>query len=696
MGLLHQISDSSTCIRTANSQDIGVRGSIVVNFKIGPCSFTHKFIVCKGITRPFILGKEFLSHHCFKLGWTDDNKRFAEYKDEVIAVASQAVMDDRIMVSHAVQIPARHFAMVPTKCPNMFSGRVEAHPCPEFKSKFPNLYLEPMQYNNPDGKWQEEIPYMIINLEYDKDIYLGKDTVMAYAWEEDKTCEYLEVNEIIELTEFKNWTSTKGKSIIESDLVFSPAQVTEHHHVELKDQEISQETRERFEKLKKNHPKVFSVSNQDIGHTNLVTMHVDTGDNPPICQKPYTLPLKHYSWVQQEIETLEHVGVIKKSISPWASPIVVVPKKSAPGEAPRWRMCVDFRKINELQPKTQRVDKQTDTQGNLSLIPLPKIDEMYANLCGAKIFTTLDLRSGYYHITLDNESKAKTAFVTPFGKYEFNAVPFGLAQAPAYFQQLISIVLQDCSDFAMAYLDDIIIFSQNEEEHLKHIEIIFKKLKKAGLKLKESKCDFFKKEIHYLGHLISVSSIQPLPEKLDSIRNMPKPRSPKEIKQFLGLTGYYRKFVPRFSDMARPLTKLLAHDCKFEWTKQCDISFQMLKDTLCSAPILRYPDTSKPYTLYTDASKYGWAGVLTQSHTSTVDGKEIMMDHPVSYVSGLFHGSQLNWATLTKEAYAIYMSIKKSTFYLTGHEITLRSDHLPLKKFLRKMTLNNTGKQLVH
>ena len=188
----------------------------------------------------------------------------------------------------------------------------------------------------------------------------------------------------------------------------------------------------------------------------------------------------------------------------------------------------------------------------------------------------------------------------------------------------------------MAYLDDIIIFSQIEEEHLKHIEIIFKKLKKTGLKLKELKCDFFKKEIHYLGNLISVTSIQPLPEKLDSIHNMPKPRSPKEIKQFLGLTGYYRKFVPRCSDMARPLTKLLAHDCKFEWTNQCDISFQMLKDTLCSAPILKYPDTSKPYTLYTDASKYGWAGVLTQSHMSTVGGKEITIGCPMLYVSSLF------------------------------------------------------------
>ena len=165
-------------------------------------------------------------------------------------------------------------------------------------------------------------------------------------------------------------------------------------------------------------------------------MHVDTGDNPPICQKPYTLPLRHYSWVQQEIETLECAGVIRKSISPWASPIVMVPKKSSPGEAPRRRMCVDFRKINELQPKTQWVDKQTDTQGNLSLIPLPKIDEMYANLCGAKVFTTLDLRSGYYHIALDQESKAKTAFVIPFWQVRIQCSPIWLSASTCIFSTI--------------------------------------------------------------------------------------------------------------------------------------------------------------------------------------------------------------------------------------------------------------------
>ena len=147
--------------------------------------------------------------------------------------------------------------------------------------------------------------------------------------------------------------------------------------------------------------------------------------------------------------------------------------------------------------------------------------------------------------------------------------------------------------------------------------------------------------------------------------------------QFLGLNSYYRKFVPKISDVSRPLMKLLAYDCEFNWDNTCGISFQMIKNALCSGPILKYPDTSRPYTLYTNASKYDWAGVLTQSHTSFVDGKEITMDHPVSYVSGLLQGSQINWAALIKEAYGIYMFIKKFTFYLTGNQITLRSDPLP-------------------
>ena len=206
--------------------------------------------------------------------------------------------------------------------------------------------------------------------------------------------------------------------------------------------------------------------------------------------------------------------------------------------------------------------------------------------------------------------------------------------------------------------------------------------------MKASKCSFFKKHIQYLGHLVSGDGIEPLPEKLEAVENMPPPKTPKEVRQFLGLVGYYRKFVPKFADIARPLTNLTKQDIKFEWTDKCQKTFQLLKDMLLKEPILKYPDPSKPYTLFTDASKYAWACVLTQEYEHEFDGKIKKILHPITYVSGLFKGSQVNWATLTKEAYAIYMSIKKLPYYLQDADIILRSDHLPLKKFLSKNTLN--------
>ena len=465
----------------------------------------------------------------------------------------------------------------------------------------------------------------------------------------------------------------------------SPADVPGPCKVQLQDKDITTNIRQKFEKLCEQYGEAFSRNNEDISRTRLVKMDIDTGDSPPVSSRPYTLPLKHYEWVQREIESLECAGIITKSMSKWASPIVVVIKKSAPGELPKRRLCVDFRKVNELQ---QEVITAGKTKGQISIHRLPKIDEMYAKLKGTKVFSKIDLRSGYHHITLGKSSRAKSAFVTPFGKYEFLMVPFGLAQAQAYFQLLMNKVLHGL-DFAMTYLDDIIIFSKNELQHLDHLETVFSCLNEARLKMKQSKCDFFKKEIHYLGHLISTEGISPFPNKLDCIQHMPAPKNVKEIKQFLGLTHYYRKFVPRFADISRPLTTLTKKDKKFEWTPACQKSFNLLKETLCGEPILKYADTSKPYTLYTDASKFGWAGVLTQSHTTVMDGKSTTTDHPVTFVSGLFRGSQLNWATLTKKAFAIYMSIKKLSFYLTDAKILLRSDHKPLEKFLQKNTLNS-------
>ena len=451
--------------------------------------------------------------------------------------------------------------------------------------------------------------------------YLGKDKVVGFAQpiaEDVEVHALADHDEIAEMMQGpRNHIPHKRQAkykmpIIPLDNAFitSPVDVPGPRKVDLQDADITPGTRSAFDALCEKYPKVFFKGNEDIGRTQLVTMDIDTGDSPPVSSRPYTLAFKHHRWVQEEIETLKRAGVITKSMSPWASPIVMVPKKSQPGEPPKKRLCIDFRKINDLQ---QKVITEGKSKGCLSLIPLPKIDEMYTKLKGAKFFSTIDLRSGYYHITLGKDLRAKTAFVTPFGKYEFLQVPFGLAQAPAFFQHLMNKVLDNCS-FAITYLDDIIIFSNTEEEHLAHIEEIFRRLEAADLKMKRSKCDFFKKHIHYLGHLISADGIRPLKDKLDTIRHMPAPCSSKEVKQFLGLAGYYRKFVPCFADLSRPLARLTCKDRIFEWTHECGKAFNLLKQSLCAQPILKYADTSKGYTLYTDASRYGWAGVLTQAH----------------------------------------------------------------------------------
>ena len=272
-------------------------------------------------------------------------------------------------------------------------------------------------------------------------------------------------------------------------------------------------------------------------------------------------------------------------------------------------------------------------------MPLPKIDEIYARLKGSNIYSTFDMRSGYYHMVLSEKSRPKSASVSSFGKWEFKRFPFGLAQAPAYFQRLVNEVLSGLT-FAFGYLDNILIYSPDMKTHLEHLRKLFIKLREADLKLKEVKCNFLKKHIQYLGHIVLGKGITPMPEKLACIKEMPPPKTPKKVKQFLGLIGYYQKFMPRFSDLARPLNALTRKDVPFEWTPICQESFELLKTSLMTEPILTYPDPNLPYVLFTDASKYAWACVLMQEKTHQIEEKEVKILHPITYMSGLFRGSQ--------------------------------------------------------
>ena len=346
-------------------------------------------------------------------------------------------------------------------------------------------------------------PFVIVNFSHHEHLHLPKDHVVAFT---EKDCNEGEMLEICTMEQLerelpRNWIPERKQQekfseffenpLVQKDDDFlkSPAEAPVHRKVLLEDKNISPKTQEAFDKLCEKYDNIISKNSGDIGKTMLVEMEIDTGNHPPIASKPYTLPLKHYDWVQKEIETLERAGIIERSISPWASPVVIVPKKSTPGKPPRRRMCIDYRRINKLQPEVTKAD---GGKGCISLIPLPKIDELYAKLKSYKVFSSLDLRSGYYHISLKDLAKPKSAFIlSSLGKYQFNRILFGLAQALAYFQKLINDVLKGCN-FAMGYLDDIIIYSRSEKEHLEHLEEIFTRLKAAGLKLKLEKCCFFK------------------------------------------------------------------------------------------------------------------------------------------------------------------------------------------------------------
>ena len=649
-------------MRSTSGSSLALVGFITCTITLGNKIFQHDFVVCKHLMRPLILGREFLFENELKVYYSKTGECRLDYKQEKLIATLESQDELNLSLKSGVYIPGRTLAVL-----NVDSS-VQQHDIGQvynvranslLEDEYPQLQLIPTLHKVDDTN-HNLIPFVMVNLGEDH-IFLSKGQVVGFLDPECIDISEIEldittitVNALEGQTTIKEKLSTKHQNDMPCDFVTSPADVAGPCKANLQDFKVTEEETKAFKELCEKYSDVFSENSGDIGRTSLIKMDIDTGDNPPVCQRPYTLPLKHAEWVKKELNILEAAGIIVRSVSPWASPIVVVPKRSAPGEPPKRCMCIDYQALNKLLPPVKKA------------------------------------HSGYHHVEMTKKARPKTAFTLPANlrKWEFLRCPFGLAQAPAYFQRLINEVLAPF-DFAFGYLDDILIYSPDVKTHLKHLELIFQRLHEVDLKLKMEKCSFLKKHIQYLGHIVSGEEIKPVPEKLSAIQQMPCPYTPKEVKQFLGLVGYYRKFIPCYADIARPLHALTRKDTVFEWSDICQKSFDLLKTMVSEEPILVYPDPSKPYVLFTDASKYAWSCVLTQEYIHEMDGKTLKILHPILYQSGLFKGSQLNWACLTKEAYAIYVSIKKPDYYLVDADITLRSDHLPLKKFLNKNTLNS-------
>ena len=339
---------------------------------------------------------------------------------------------------------------------------------------------------------------------------------------------------------------------------------------------------------------LFAMGTLDLGKTNLVKHKIELTDYTPIKDRYRRIPPHQYEEVRKHLKEMLDVGAIRRSNSLWASPVVLVRKKDG-----SLRFCIDLRKLNARTIK--------------DAYSLPRIEDALESLNGACIFTSLDLKSGYWQVELDESSIPLTAFtVGPLGFYECVRMPFGLTNAPATFQRLMESCLGELHlEWCIIYLDDIIIFSKNPDDHLTRLEGVFERLAKAGLKLKPSKCEFFRSSLKYLGHIVSKNGIATDPRKVKAILDWPRPKTVTEVRSFTGFTNYYRRFIKGYAKVARPLHELTSGEkgkkkhSKVQWTDRCQESFDSLKKICSESPVLAYADYTKPFVLHTDASTTG-------------------------------------------------------------------------------------------
>ena len=455
--------------------------------------------------------------------------------------------------------------------------------------------------------------------------------------------------------------------------------------LDLDDSVLTQDQKQQFRQFLTKWDGIFSKGPTDLGCAKLVEHEIHLENDRPFKEPYRRIPPALIQEVREHLNEMMEIGAIRPSKSPFSSNVVIVRKKDG-----SIRFCIDYRKLNQRTIK--------DAQA------IPRVDDTLHLLAGSKYFSTLDLKSGYWQVELKEKDKAKTAFqVGTLGFYECNRMPFGLCNAPATFQRLMErcmgeLNLRDC----LIYLDDIIIFSSTFEEHVERLQAVFERLQENNLKLKPSKCKLFRSKVSYLGHVVSQEGIHTDPSKIEAIKDWPVPKTTKDVRRFLGFSGYYRRFIKGFAAIARPLNDLLvghvtnpkarkekaSKRMPFEWTEKHQSSFDTIIDRLSNPPVLAYADYSLPFKVHTDASFDGLGAVLYQ----TQDGKE----RAIAYASRSLKPSEKNYPAHKLEFLALKWAIsEKFHDYLYGSLFEVITDNNPLTYVLTTAKLDATGQRWI-
>lgn len=394
----------------------------------------------------------------------------------------------------------------------------------------------------------------------------------------------------------------------------------------------------------------------------LLCHDVDVKGAPPIRQPPYRLNAEKREVLRQEVQRLLEQGLIEPSLSPWASPVVMVPKSNG-----KVRMCVDYRKVNAVTVPDS--------------FPLPRMDDIIDDLGQARYVSKFDLLQGYYQLGLTERASQISAFITPEGLYHFKVLPFGMRNAPSSFQRLMNHVVMGLSG-VRCYLDDLVVFSDDWGQHLQRLRDLFQRLTAANLTINLTKSEFGHAQVTFLGHVVGQGRVLPVNAKIEAITQYPVPDNKKALMRFLGMATYYRRFCPNFSTVATPLTDMLSSKRVFAWTPDCQHAFATLKALLTDTPVLRAPDLQKPFVLQVDASDLGTGAVLLQ------EGEDSIL-HPIGYYSHKLKSYQRSYATIEKEALALLMALEHFKVYIGQSRLLVLTDHNPLT-FVERMKLKNS------
>ena len=677
--------------QTVDGSHMKILGKISIPVTICRLTLTQTFYIFKKLNQSVILGRDFLK----------EQKAHVDYDQDTLQIQGGLVIAQMFSSPHKsglarlinrISIPPQSATVAKVKVRNSgLKGMTLVEPIRTLPSKYQvigaravaNLQNEQtcVQILNPTHEWV----YLKANEPVARIDTIENNDLLCEIDDSPSTC----VSDIISQHTQADTSNTQTAADNTQSNLHTDTHIplinelkTDSHYIEianslgvdLSQSTLSEEQKSRLLVLIGQNRDVFATCTAELGHTDLYPHKIVTQDVPPVRRPQYRTTPEQKAEIERQTKELEEHGIISKSNTLWQAPVLLVKKKSGD-----YRFAVDFRGLNKV---THPIN-----------FPITHFQDVVDCLGQAKasIYSVIDMAQGFFQIPLDPETKHKTGFVTHQGVWEFNRLPFGLMNSPMAFSMVMTEVLRGFSyKFALTYIDDCLIFSQSFDDHLVHLSQVFDRFRKANLKLKMSKCHFAAKEVKYLGHRFTQEGIGVDSEKIKAVVDFPTPKNQTDVRAFLGLSGYYRRFVDGYAAIARPLNQPLRKDSKFQWTEQCEVAFKKLKEKLTSPPILAFPDFSddSSFLLYTDASHQSIGYVLGQRDKK---GREVV----IGYAGRSLRPAERNWGISDLEGLALVEGIRYFHTYLANRPFTVYTDHIALRTLKENKSTGRLGRWAV-